>query len=237
MKRFLLAISVVLILSLISFSGFAQQTKTKPLMKVSVKTIITDPLKYNFGKAIPEVDIEKLNLTSDQIDKLTKLRETLQEAEIKYSKAFSDTWNKQLKPAVQKNDQSSIDKIREQLLNDLRDLQKARINYYFEMQKILTQEQLKQFPILFTKEQVDKLEQLREAYDKERLNLDIARMIEGYKVQQLRQEKASTKDINTRVALIIAIDNKKKDDEINYMISLREVLTKEQRDILFPGGK
>jgi len=235
MKRFLWLVSVVLICTIIISSvGFAQQTKkTKPLIQVTVKIIITDPLKYDFGKPIPEVDIAKLNLSSEQTDKLTKFRETLQEAELKYQRAFSDVWNKQLKPAAQKNDQSAIGKSREQLLNNLKELQKARINYYFEMQKVLTQEQLKQFPILFTKEQVDKLEHLRESYDKERLNLDIARMIEAYKVQQLRQENASTKDINTRVALIIAIDNKKKDDLINYRVNLREVLTKEQREILF----
>jgi hypothetical protein len=235
MKRILWLVSVALLCTIISSSGFAQ--KTKPLMQVQVKTIITDPLKYDFGKPIPEVDITKLNLSSEQIDKLTKLRETLQEAELKYQRTFSDVWNKQLKPAAQKNDQGAIDKIRDQLLNNLRDLQKARISYYFDMQKVLTQEQLKQFPILFTKEQVDKLESLREAYDKERLNLDIARMIEGYKVQKLREENASTKEINTRVALIIAIDNKKKDDQVNYMVSLREVLTKEQKAIFFPERK
>ncbi|MGC8971887.1 MAG: hypothetical protein ACP5K2_06770, partial [bacterium] len=107
----------------------------------------------------------------------------------------------------------------------------------FEMQKVLTQEQLKQFPILFTKEQVDRFEQIRESYDKERLNLDIARMIEAYKVQQLRKENASTKEINTRVALIVAIDNKKKEDLINYRVALREVLTKEQREVLFGEKK
>jgi hypothetical protein len=101
----------------------------------------------------------------------------------------------------------------------------------------LTPEQLKHFPILFTKEQVDRFEQIRENYDRERLNLDIARMIEGYKVQQLRKENASTKEINTRVALIVAIDNKKKDDLINYRVALREVLTKEQREVLFAEKK
>lgn len=122
-------------------------------------------------------------------------------------------------------------------MNVLKELQKARINYYFEMQKVLTEEQLKHFPILFTREQVDKFEKIRESYDENRLNLDIARLIEAYKVQELRKGNASTKDINTRVALIVAIDNKKKDDLINYRVSLREVLTKEQREILFGEKK
>ncbi len=221
----------------ISILGIAYAQKTKPLIQVSVKVIIMDPLKYDFGKAIPEVDVDKLNLTPEQKDKLTKLREKLQENEIKYQRAFVNTWNKELKPAVQKGDQEAIKKAKESLLNTLKELQKARINYYFEMQKVLTQEQLKQFPILFTKEQVDRFEQIRESYDKERLNLDIARMIEAYKVQQLRKENASTKEINTRVALIVAIDNKKKEDLINYRVALREVLTKEQREVLFGEKK
>lgn len=221
----------------ISILGIAYAQKTKPLIQVSVKIIVTDPLKYDFGKAIPEVDADKLNLTPEQKDKLTKLREKLQENEIKYQRAFANTWNKELKPAAQKGDQDAIKKAKESLLNALKELQKARINYYFEMQKVLTQEQLKQFPILFTKEQVDRLEQIRESYDKERLNLDIARMIEAYKVQQLRKENASTKEINTRVALIVAIDNKKKEDLINYRVALREVLTKEQREVLFGEKK
>lgn len=221
----------------VSILGIAYAQKTKPLVQVSVKIIVTDPLKYDFGKPIPEVDPDKLNLTPEQKDKLTKLREKLQENEIKYQRAFANAWNKELKPAAQKGDHDAIKKVKENLLNTLKELQKARINYYFEMQKVLTQEQLKQFPILFTKEQVDKLEQIREGYDKERLNLDIARMIEAYRVQQLRKENASTKEINTRVALIVAIDNKKKEDLINYRVALREVLTKEQREILFGEKK
>jgi len=235
MKKLLsLALSVFISVSIL---GIAYAQKTKPLVQVSVKIIVTDPLKYDFGKAIPEVDPDKLNLTPEQKDKLTKLREKLQENEIKYQRAFANAWNKELKPAAQKGDHDAIKKVKENLLNTLKELQKARINYYFEMQKVLTQEQLKQFPILFTKEQVDKLEQIREGYDKERLNLDIARMIEAYRVQQLRKENASTKEINTRVALIVAIDNKKKEDLINYRVALREVLTKEQREILFGEKK
>lgn len=231
MSRFLgLVLAMVVSVSLFSLS-YAQQSK--PLIQVSVKTIIVDPLKYDLGKTIPDVDVSKLNLTAEQIEKLTKLREKLQESEIKYQRAFANTWNKELKPAVQKEDQKAIKKAKENLLNALRELQKARINYYFEMQKILTQEQLKHFPILFTKEQVDRFEKIREEYDENRLNLDIARMIEAYKVQELRKENASTKEINTRVALIVAIDNKKKDDLINYRVALREVLTKEQREVLF----
>lgn len=231
-------LSLILAL-LFSFSvfNFAYAQKAKPLVQVSVKVIITDPLKYDLGKAIPEVDIAKLNLTSEQIDKLTKLREKLQENEMKYQRAFANIWNKELKPAVQKGDQKAIKKAKDELLKILKDLQKARIDYYFEMQKVLSQEQLKHFPILFTKEQVDKFEKLREDYDENRLNLDIARMIEAYKVQELRKGNASTKEINTRVALIVAIDNKKKDDLINYRVSLREVLTKEQRELLFGESK
>jgi len=235
MKKLLsLVLSVFISVSIL---GIAYAQKTKPLVQVSVKIIVTDPLKYDFGKPIPEVDPDKLNLTPEQKDKLTKLREKLQENEIKYQRAFANAWNKELKPAAQKGDHDAIKKVKENLLNTLKELQKARINYYFEMQKVLTQEQLKQFPILFTKEQVDKLEQIREGYDKERLNLDIARMIEAYRVQQLRKENASTKEINTRVALIVAIDNKKKEDLINYRVALREVLTKEQREILFGEKK
>lgn len=231
---------VSLILSLmVSFSLFnlAYAQQSKPLIQVSVKVIIVDPLKYDLGKPIPDVDVNKLNLTPEQVDKLTKLREKLQEDEIKYQRAFANTWNKELKPAAQKEDQKAIKKAKESLLNILKDLQKARIEYYFEMQKILTQEQLKQFPILFSKEQVDKFEKMREKYDENRLNLDIARMIEAYKVQELRKGNASTKEINTRVALIVAIDRKRKDDLVNYRIALREVLTKEQREILFGEKK
>lgn len=235
MKKFL----VLLLSALVSISilGIAYAQSSKPLIQVSVKIIVTDPLKYDLGKTIPEVEIDKLNLTPEQKDKLTKLREKLQESEIKYQRQFANTWNKVLKPAVQKSDQNAIKKAKEDLLNTLKELQKARISYYFEMQKVLTSEQLKHFPILFTKEQVDKFEQLREDYDKERLNLDIARMIEAYKVQELRKNNASTKEINTRIALIVAIDNKKKDDLINYRVALREVLTKEQREILFAEKK
>ncbi|HOP55470.1 MAG TPA: hypothetical protein PLK33_01970 [bacterium] len=235
MHRFLsLVLAVIISISVFSFV-YAQGTK--PLVQVSFKVIITDPIKYDLGKPIPEVDIEKLNLTSEQVDKLTKLREKLQESEVKYQRDFADIWNKELKPATQKEDQEVTKKAREKLLNVLKELQKARINYYFEMQKVLTEEQLKHFPILFTREQVDKFEKIRESYDENRLNLDIARLIEAYKVQELRKGNASTKDINTRVALIVAIDNKKKDDLINYRVSLREVLTKEQREILFGEKK
>jgi len=235
MKKLVSLLLVVFIGIFASTIAYAQASK--PLIQVSVKLIITDPLKYDLGKTIPEVDVDKLNLTPDQKEKLTKLREKLQEGEIKYSRAFANIWNKELKPAVQKGDQNAIKKAKEELLNTLKELQKVRINYYFEMQKVLTPEQLKHFPILFTKEQVDRFEQIRENYDRERLNLDIARMIEGYKVQQLRKENASTKEINTRVALIVAIDNKKKDDLINYRVALREVLTKEQRELLFAEKK
>ncbi|MCX7795093.1 MAG: Spy/CpxP family protein refolding chaperone [bacterium] len=235
MKKILgLILSVIISISILGIS-YAQTSK--PLIRVNVKLIVTDPLKYDLGKTIPEVDVDKLNLTPEQKDKLTKLREKLQENEIKYQRQFANTWNKTLKPAVQKSDQNTIKKAKEELLNTLKELQKARINYYFEMQKILTQEQLKHFPILFTKEQVDRFEQIREDYDRERLNLDIARMIEAYKVQELRKGNASTKEINTRIALIVAIDNKKKDDLINYRVALREVLTKEQREFLFAEKK
>ncbi|MBC7319418.1 hypothetical protein H5T89_02135 [bacterium] len=235
MKKFLgLLLSVLISISILEVA-YAQSSK--PLIQVSVKIIVTDPLKYDLGKTIPEVDVDKLNLTPEQKDKLAKLREKLQESEIKYQRQFANTWNKALKPAVQKSDQNAIKKAKEELLNTLKELQKARINYYFEMQKVLTQEQLKHFPILFTKEQVDRFEQIREDYDKERLNLDIARMIEAYKVQELRKNNASTKEINTRIALIVAIDNKKKDDLVNYRVALREVLTKEQREILFAEKK
>lgn len=235
MKRFLgLLLSVIISISILSI-GYAQTSK--PLIQVSVKVIVTDPLKYDLGKTIPEVDVDKLNLTPEQRDKLTKLREKLQENEIKYQRQFANIWNKTLKPAVQKSDQNTIKKAKEELLHTLKELQKARINYYFEMQKVLTQEQLKHFPILFTKEQVEKFEKIREDYDEGRLNLDIARMIEAYKVQELRKGNASTKEINTRVALIVAIDNKKKDDLINYRVALREVLTKEQREVLFAEKK
>lgn len=84
MHRFLsLVLAVIISISVFSFV-YAQGTK--PLVQVSFKVIITDPLKYDLGKPIPEVDIEKLNLTSEQVDKLTKLREKLQESEVKYQR-------------------------------------------------------------------------------------------------------------------------------------------------------